>query len=196
MIDRGQALVAPQAVALIGVSNDPKKLTARPLQFCKQHKFSGKIYLVNPMREQVQGQSAFPSVTSIPEKVDHAYIMLGTEMVEAALDDCIAAGVTVVTVLADGFAEAGAEGRERQARLVARANKAGVMMIGPNSMGVANTENGFICTTNAAFRTEQLLIGRLAVLSHSGSKSNGGGEASAKAAAADHEMFPQNYERP
>ena len=164
-----QALVAPRIVALIGVSNDPKKLTARPLQFCTQHKFTGRLYLVNPRRDQVLGHTAYPSVSAIPEQVDHAYIMLGTDMVEAALDDCIAAGVPVVSVLADGFAEAGEMGRDRQARLVAKANAAGVMLIGPNSMGVANTENGFICTTNAAFKAEQLPRGRLAVLSHSGS---------------------------
>ena len=168
-IDHGKALVAPSTVALIGVSNDPKKLTARPLEFCNQHKFSGKIYLVNPHRKQVQGQTAFPSVSAIPEKIDHAYIMLGTELVEAALDDCIAAGVSVVTILADGFAEAGEAGRERQARLVAKAKSADMMMIGPNSMGVANTENGFICTTNAAFKADSLRRGQLAVLSHSGS---------------------------
>ena len=168
-IDQGQALVAPRNVALIGVSNDPKKLTARPLQFCKQHNFLGKIYLVNPNRKQVQGRTAFPSVSAIPEKIDHAYIMLGTELVEAALNDCIAAGVAVVTILADGFADAGEMGRERQARLVAKADAADMMMIGPNSMGVANTENGFICTTNAAFRADSLRRGRLAVLSHSGS---------------------------
>ena len=168
-VDHAQALIAPHNVALIGVSNDPKKLTARPLQFCKQHKFSGNIYLVNPLRKQVQGQTAFPTVSSIPEKVDHAYILLNSELVEAALDDCIAAGVSVVTILADGFAEAGETGRERQARLVAKANSADLMMIGPNSMGVANTENGFICTTNAAFKADSLRRGRLAVLSHSGS---------------------------
>ena len=168
-IDQGQALFAPRTVALIGVSNDPKKLTARPLQFCEQHKFLGKIYLVNPHRKQLQGRTTFPSVSAIPEKIDHAYIMLSTELVEAALDDCIAAGVAVVTVLADGFADAGEVGRERQARLVAKADAAGMMMIGPNSMGVANTENGFICTTNAAFGADSLRNGRLAVLSHSGS---------------------------
>ncbi|NBT40830.1 MAG: CoA-binding protein, partial [Alphaproteobacteria bacterium] len=168
-VDHGQALIAPRNVALIGVSNDPNKLTARPLQFCKQHKFSGNIYLVNPLRKQVQGQTAFPTVSSIPEKVDHAYILLNSKLVEAALDDCIAAGVSVVTILADGYAEAGEAGRERQARLVAKANSVDLMMIGPNSMGVANTENGFICTTNAAFKADSLRRGRLAVLSHSGS---------------------------
>ena len=164
-----QALVSPRIVALIGVSNDPKKLTTRPLQFCTQHKFSGKLYLVNPRHNRVLGHTAYPCVLAIPEKVDHAYIMLGTDMVEAALDDCIAAGVPVVSVLADGFAEAGEMGRDRQARLVAKASAAGLMLIGPNSMGVANLENGFICTTNAAFKAEQLPHGKLTVLSHSGS---------------------------
>ena len=150
------------------MSNDQNDGEGLRPQFCKQHKFYGKIYLVNPQRKQVQGQTAFPSVSAIPEKIDHAYIMLGTELVEAALDDCIAAGVAVVTILADGFADAGEVGRERQARLVAKADAAS-MMIGPNSMGVVNTENGFICTTNAAFRADSLRRGKLAVLSHGGS---------------------------
>ena len=165
----GQALVAPKSIALIGVSGDPKKLSARPLQFCQQHGFNGKIYIVNPRRDEVLGEKAYASVSAIPDKVDHAYILLGTDLVEAALDDCIAAGVKVVSVLADGFAETGSQGQARQARLVAKADAADIMLIGPNSMGVVNTNNGFVCTTNAAFKLDQLPQGRLAVLSHSGS---------------------------
>ena len=71
-----QLIFAPKVVALIGVSNDPKKLSARPLQFCQQHKFAGKLYLVNPRHDQVLGQPAFSSVSKIPDKVDHAYILL------------------------------------------------------------------------------------------------------------------------
>jgi len=164
-----QALVAPKVVALVGVSKDLKKLSTRPWQFCQQHGFRGKLYLVNPRHKKVLGQIAYPSVSAIPEKVDHAYILLGTMLVEAALEDCIAAGVKVVSVLADGFAEAGDKGLERQGILVSRADAAGVMLIGPNSMGIVNTENSFVCTTNAAFKAESLTRGRLAVLSHSGS---------------------------
>lgn len=167
--DLGRALVAPKSIALIGVSGDAKKLSARPLQFCQQHGFAGKIYIVNPRRDEVLGIKAYPSVSAIPEKIDHAYILLGTELVEAALDDCIAAGVQIVSVLADGFAEAGSKGQARQARLVEKANAAKLMLIGPNSMGVVNTNNGFVCTTNAAFKIDDLPRGRLAVLSHSGS---------------------------
>ena len=169
MGDFAQPLIAPRSVALIGVSGDAKKLSARPLQFCQQHGFAGNIYIVNPRRDEVLGQKAYRSVTAIPEKVDHAYILVGTDLVEAALDDCIAAGVRVVSILADGFAEAGDAGMARQARLVAKAKAADMVLIGPNSMGVVNTNNGFVCTTNAAFKTDELPHGRLAVLSHSGS---------------------------
>ncbi|MDA7766178.1 acetate--CoA ligase family protein [Alphaproteobacteria bacterium] len=169
MGDFAQPLIAPQSVALIGVSGDAKKLSARPLQFCQQHGFAGNIYIVNPRRDEVLGQKAYRSVTAIPEKVDHAYILVGTDLVEVALDDCIAAGVRVVSILADGFAEAGDAGMARQARLVAKAKAADMVLIGPNSMGVVNTNNGFVCTTNAAFKTDELPHGRLAVLSHSGS---------------------------
>lgn len=169
MGDFAQPLIAPQSVALIGVSGDAKKLSARPLQFCQQHGFAGNIYIVNPRRDEVLGQKAYRSVTAIPEKVDHAYILVGTDLVEAALDDCIAAGVRVVSILADGFAEAGDAGMARQARLVAKAKAADMVLIGPNSMGVVNTNNGFVCTTNAAFKTDELPHGRLGVLSHSGS---------------------------
>ena len=120
-----QALVAPKVVALVGVSEDPKKLSTRPWKFCQQHGFVGKIYLVNPRHGKVLGQISYPSVLAIPEKVDHAYILLGTMLVEAALEDCIAAGVKVVSVLADGFAEAGDKGLERQGQLVRMANAAG-----------------------------------------------------------------------
>ena len=169
MTDFAQPLIAPQSVALIGVSGDAKKLSARPLQFCQQHGFAGNIYIVNLRHDEVLGQKAYRSVTAIPDKVDHAYILIGTDLVEAALDDCIAAGVRVVSILADGFAEAGDAGMARQARLVAKAKTANMVLIGPNSMGVVNTNNGFVCTTNAAFKTDELPRGRLAVLSHSGS---------------------------
>jgi len=169
MSDFAQPLIAPRSVALIGVSGDAKKLSARPLQFCQQHGFAGNIYIVNPRRDEVLGQKAYRSVTAIPDKVDHAYILVGTDLVEAALDDCIAAGVRVVSILADGFAEAGDAGMARQAQLVAKAKAANMVLIGPNSMGVVNANNGFVCTTNAAFKTEKLPRGRLAVLSHSGS---------------------------
>lgn len=164
-----RALIAPQSVALIGASATPGKLTARPMTFLQQHGFGGKIYPVNPVRDEVMGEKAYPDVASIPGAVEHAYIMLDADAAIAALEDCAAAGVKVVTVLADGFAEAGEAGQARQAKLARIAHDAGILLIGPNSTGVVATHANFSCTTNAAFRADHLGAGRIAVLSQSGS---------------------------
>lgn len=164
-----RGLVAPRSVALVGASATAGKLTARPLTFLRKHGFSGRIYPVNPARATVMDLAAYPSVAAIPQSVDHAYILLDTEAAIAALKDCASAGVKVVSLLADGFAESGEEGRARQSILRRIAEDAGILLIGPNSTGVVATHSGFACTTNAAFAADELKTGRLAVLSQSGS---------------------------
>jgi len=163
-IDLLRALIAPQSVAVIGASATPGKLTARPLTFLRQHGFAGRLYPVNPARTEVMGLRAYKDVASIPDQVEHAYILLDADAAIAALEDCAAAGVKVVSVLADGEV-----GRARQAKLARIARNAGILLIGPNSTGVVATKSGFACTTNAAFRGEQLGSGRIAALSQSGS---------------------------
>jgi acyl-CoA synthetase (NDP forming) len=75
----------------------------------------------------------------------------------------------VACVLADGFAEAGHEGAERQARVIAAAKAGGIRLLGPNSMGVINTHARTALTTNAAFEADSLPAGRVALVSQSGS---------------------------
>jgi acyl-CoA synthetase (NDP forming) len=169
MSDVLKALTAPANIALIGASDNPKKLTARPLAFLQQHGFTGRIYPVNPVRDSVMGLKAYSSVEAIPESIDHACILTASPHVAAALQDCARAGVKVVSVLADGYAEAGPAGVQRQRELVEIASAANILLIGPNSMGVVDTRCGFCATTNAAFKTETLRTGRLAVISQSGS---------------------------
>lgn len=163
------ALIAPRSVALIGASASEDKLTARPLTFLRRHGFAGQIFPVNPVRPSVMGLPAFATVSEIPAPVDHAYILLEAGPAITALEDCARAGVKVVSILADGFAEAGEAGRALQDRLAAIARDAGILLVGPNSTGVVATASGFSCTTNAAFRADKLEVGRLAVLSQSGS---------------------------
>lgn len=164
-----RALTKPRSVALIGASDNIKKLTARPMSFMQKHGAKVHIYPVNPVRESVMGLKAYPSVKAIPEQIEHAYIMLNAEPALAAFQECAEAGVKVVSVLADGFAESGEEGMERQKHLVAMADEAGILLIGPNSTGVVDTREAFSCTTNAAFAADELPAGRFAVISQSGS---------------------------
>ncbi len=164
-----RALTDPRAVAIVGASDRPGKLQARPMAFLRRHGFRGVVHPVNPGREEVAGARSYPLVSAIPGPVDHAYLLVGAQDAQAALEDCALAGVRVVSLLADGFAEAGPEGRARQERLAATAAEAGMLLIGPNSTGVVSTRSGFSCTTNAAFRVDALRPGRLAALSQSGS---------------------------
>jgi acyl-CoA synthetase (NDP forming) len=162
------ALISPRRVALIGASDTATRLSARPQLFLKAQGFEGEVIPVNPRRDTVLGT---PAVASVAEAgaIEHAYILLDAEPAIVALEDCATAGVRVVSMLADGFAETGPEGQARQDRVAAIAREAGVRLIGPNSTGVIHVPNGFFCTANAAFAADDIPIGGLTVLSQSGS---------------------------
>ncbi len=164
-----RSLFSPQSIALIGLSSDPSRPTGRPLRFLRRAGFAGDIHIVNPRRDEVQGERAYPDLASLPSRPDHAYVLLGTERVEAALADCAEAGVQVATVLADGFAESGAEGRARQDRLISIAREAGMRLLGPNSMGVADLHSGCWLTVNAIYDEADHPKGQTALFSQSGS---------------------------
>ena len=121
------ALVSPASIALVGASNSEGKLTARPMRFLRRHGYAGRIYPVNPARETVLGEKAWPSVSAIPGKVDFAYILVDADPAIEALKDCAAASVKVAAILADGFAEAGEEGERRQAEVQRIAREAGLL---------------------------------------------------------------------
>lgn len=163
-----EALIAPRRVALIGASDTASRLTARPQSFLRARGFTGDVVPVNPRRDTVMGVPAAASVTEAGA-IDHAYILLDADPAIAALEECAQAGVRVVSMLADGFAEAGDIGHERQARVAGIARDAGIRLIGPNSTGIVSTAIGFYCTTNAAFAADNIPSGGLTVLSQSGS---------------------------
>jgi acyl-CoA synthetase (NDP forming) len=89
--------------------------------------------------------------------------------VEGVIEAVAAKGIAAAGVLADGFAEAGPEGAALQARLVATAQRAGLRLLGPNSMGMVNLNDRIACTVNAALEAETLPAGRIALVSQSGS---------------------------
>ena len=163
------ALFRPRAVALIGVSDDTGKTAGRPLRFLRKHGYAGPIYPINPNRPTVQGERAYASLAEAPGPVDHAYILVNTPAVETAVAACAEAGVAAATILASGFAEAGADGNARQRRIVEIARARGLRLVGPNSLGVIDTNAPLALTANAAFAADTLPRGRLAVLSQSGS---------------------------
>ncbi|MGB5079609.1 MAG: acetate--CoA ligase family protein [Burkholderiales bacterium] len=163
-----QALFSPRAVALIGASGDAAKNTARPLRVLRKHGYAGRIVPINASRSEVLGERAYPSLAEAPGEIDHAFIMTPGESVERALEDCGAHGIPVVTILSDGFADAGAEGAARQERLAARARALGVRLLGPNSMGLVDIPGRVVLSANAVLEMDALPSGTTSIVSQSG----------------------------
>jgi len=165
-----EALFRPRRIARVGASADPAKLTARAQIHLHRHGFGGALFPVNPNAAEVLGEPAYPSLAAIPGPVDHAFILTGADRAIEAVEACAAKGVAVATVLADGFAEAGPAGAERQARLLAAARAGGVRLVGPNAIGLVNVAARIALSVNAVLAMEPPLpAGRTAVISHSGS---------------------------
>jgi len=164
-----QALLCPRSVALIGASDDTTKTASRPLRFLRRSGFQGIVYPVNPRRDMVLGERAWPSLDALPQIPDHAFILTPTEAVIAAVEECGRIGVAVVTILASGFGEAGPEGAQREALLREVIARNGVRVLGPSSLGVVNVRERLVLTANAAFAEPNLPVGRTFVASHSGS---------------------------
>jgi acetate---CoA ligase (ADP-forming) len=164
-----QKLLSPRSIALIGASDDPAKNAARPLKFLRSGGYAGTIYPINPRRQTVLGERAWPSLDALPEVPDHAYVLLPTEAVVEAVAQCGKAGVPLVTVLADGFATAGGVGAARSAQLKKVSDETGVRVIGPSSLGVIDLRARLMLTANAAFGEPDWPVGRMFAASHSGS---------------------------
>ncbi len=168
-----RAVLAPRNVALIGASGDPSKNTARPLKYLRKHGFKGGVFPINARRDEVMGERAWPDLKSLPEPIDHVYAMVPKAAVPGVIEACAAVGVKVVSVYADGFAEAGDEGMRFQQEMIAKARRGGVRVIGPNSMGLINVHEGLGMTTNAALEAPVLTPGPLALISQSGTALGG-----------------------
>jgi len=163
------ALFSPRSVAIVGQSDDATKTAGRPLKFLRRIGYAGRVYPINPRRETVLGERAWPALAALPEPPEHAYIVTPTEAAVAAVEECGQLGVKVATVLADGFAEAGAEGIAREARLRETCARTGIRIVGPSSLGVVDLRTRVMLTANAAFDEKDFPLGRIFAASHSGS---------------------------
>jgi acyl-CoA synthetase (NDP forming) len=163
------SLFAPKRVALIGASSDEKRTTSRPQRFLQKHGFPGEILPVNPGRAEIFGVQAWKSIADIPGGIDHAYILLNGKDAVAALAACAKRGVKVASILAGGFADAGAAGASLQDELERIVRDTGIRLVGPNSIGTVSTDPPMALTANAAFAVDKLRAGNWGLVSQSGS---------------------------
>ena len=129
--------------------------------------YKGEIYPVNPGYEAVLGLKVYPSLEDVPGRPDVVLIMINAGSVGHVLQECGSRGVRAAIVVADGFAERDQDGVRLQEEIVDIAGKNGIRIIGPNTAGIVNTENGFNpCPYDAGYY--RLRRGGVAICSQTG----------------------------
>jgi acetyl coenzyme A synthetase (ADP forming)-like protein len=161
-----RALLRPSAVAVIGASRDPSSIGARLLRNLLSGPFQGVVYPVNPNATSVQGVPAYPKVTDVPGEVDVALVAVPARGVVDVARDCADKGVRGLVVISSGFAETGEAGHELQRELLEVCRSSGMRLIGPNCMGIVNTDPALLF--NGTFSTAWPPPGRVGFLSQSG----------------------------
>lgn len=164
-----RAIYSPRSIAVIGASTDPTKTASRPLRYLLEGGYAGNVYPINPRATEIGGRRSWPSIAALPEVPELAFILLPAEPAIEAVDACGRAGVSVAMVLASGFGESGAAGRERETRLKRVATASGIRLIGPSCLGLANLHERLVLTGNAAFAESGLAPGGIFCASQSGS---------------------------
>lgn len=162
------ALFAPRSVAIIGASSDQRRFGGRPIQYLLGAGFPGRIYPVNPGRDEIQGLRSYPSISAVEDDVDCAILAISAEATLETLEACIAKGVRSAILYGAGFSEMGEAGRDLQDRVLATARAGGMRLLGPNCMGLFNAHQGFYATFASALEEGVGKPGNIAVASQSG----------------------------
>jgi acetate---CoA ligase (ADP-forming) len=159
-------LLKPRSIAVVGASRKVGSIGREILHQLIEFDFRGKVFPVNPKADFVHSVKAFPTVSSIPDPVDLAIIVVPRDQVLAVVDDCGRKGVKGLVVITAGFSETGEEGRRLEGELGERVRRHGMRMIGPNCMGVINTDPSV--RMDATFAPTLPLTGRIGFMSQSG----------------------------
>ncbi|MFW6102903.1 MAG: acetate--CoA ligase family protein [Chloroflexota bacterium] len=145
-MDRLRPLFRPEAVAVVGASDDKDKYGHKVFRNLVEGGFKGRLYPVNPNAATVLGRTAFPSVGAVPERLDLAFIVIPARLVVAAVREAVEAGVRSIVVITAGFGETGEEGRQAESEIHALCHSAGIPAVGPNCMGVCSFPVGLAGT--------------------------------------------------
>ena len=160
-------LLKPRSVAIVGASERSDAIGTRVLINLRQMGFDGRIYPVNPRYEKVEGLECFPSLAALPETVDVAFLAVpasaGPELAERAAQ----CGIKALLLNASGYADGGDAGSALQLQLQHVATRHGVVLAGPNNMGLINVHDRVALWTSQYMKP--IAPGPVGVIAQSGS---------------------------
>ena len=160
------SILKPRSIAVVGASRAANTIGHQLVHNLVQHGFTGAIYPVNPRATAIHSIPAWASVSALPGPVDVAVVAVPKERVLEVAEECGERGVRGLVVISAGFRETGTEGAKRERQLVEIVRRHGMRMVGPNCMGMINTDPAY--SMNATFVPVMPPFGRAAFVSQSG----------------------------
>ena len=139
-------LLRPGSVAVVGASDKPGSLGASVIGNLERNGFAGTIYPINPNRDTIGGRACLPSVEALPEGIDVAVLAIPQPAVLDAVRGLAARRAGAAIIFSAGFAEGGPEGLAQQAEVARIAEDAGMVIEGPNCLGLVNHVAGIPLT--------------------------------------------------
>lgn len=161
-----EPMLRPRSLVVIGAGRREGSVGHEVLRNILDSGYTGTVSVVNPHRDTVLGLPCLSSVVALAKPADLAIIALPAEKVVAAVTECGIAGVRAILVLTSGFSETGSAGRALQQQIVELARHYGLRLLGPNCLGVLNTDP--TVRLNATFATLPMTDGGVCLVSQSG----------------------------
>ncbi len=156
----------PESVAVVGANRVPGTVPYDMLINILHSDFTGVVYPVNPREKAIAGVKTYKYVLDIPDPVDLAVIVYPSSVCNLALEQCGQKGIKSVIIISAGFREIGGVGIGREKQLLEIARKYDINFIGPNCLGVINTDP--LVNLNASFARKMPEAGNIGFLSQSG----------------------------
>ncbi len=140
------AIFYPKSIAFIGASANMGKWGHMLMSNTISGGYAGNVFLVNPKADTIAGRKTYPTVCDIPEPVDLAVVTVPAAGVLDLIPQLKEKGIGNMLLITSGFGETGEEGKKLEAKLVRAAREAGILILGPNTMGICNPHINFYCT--------------------------------------------------
>ena len=164
-------IMKPKSVAVIGASTKPKTIGSEIMQRLRDYKFNGNIYPINPKGGMIEGFQAYTSINEVPGEVDLAVIVVNSKFVLDTIDQCHNKGIKGLCIITAGFKETGKEGAQLEAQLLQKVRDYGMRCVGPNCLGVLNTNDNV--KMDATFAESLPVKGDIGFVSQSGALGGG-----------------------
>ncbi len=161
-------LLRPQSMAVIGAVPERHRPGGRPIPFSLAAGFRGPMYAVNPGRTEIDDRTCYRSLAELPEIPDLAVVTVPVSAAVEAFRDCAEHGVPAVVMFTAGFREVGEEGAQRERELRKIAADHGIVLCGPNCIGVVNRHTGLMASFASSLQLDEFPPGPVGFVSQSG----------------------------